>query len=56
MFADPFNTARRGRGAGAVRLPDDRGRLDARLPLEEMEYTTLPAVAEKISTRWEPLE
>jgi len=27
-----------------------------RLPLEEMEYTTMPAVAKKIESRWEPLE
>ncbi len=27
-----------------------------RLPLEEMEYTTMPAVAKKIASRWEPLE
>ncbi len=56
MFVDPFNTARRWRDAGAVRLPGDREGLDTWLPLEEMEYTTMPAVAEKISTRWEPLE
>ena len=27
-----------------------------RLPLEEVEYTTMPAVAKKIATRWQPLE
>ncbi|MGB6837984.1 MAG: fructose-1,6-bisphosphate aldolase/phosphatase [Dehalococcoidia bacterium] len=27
-----------------------------RLPLEEMEYTTMPAVAKKIASRWEPLD
>jgi fructose 1,6-bisphosphate aldolase/phosphatase len=27
-----------------------------RLPLEEMEYTTMPAVAAKLANRWQPLE
>jgi fructose 1,6-bisphosphate aldolase/phosphatase len=27
-----------------------------RLPLEEMEYTTMPAVAAKLAERWEPLD
>ena len=27
-----------------------------RLPLDEMEYTTMPAVAKKLSSRWEPLD
>ena len=27
-----------------------------RLPLEEMEYTTMPAVAKKVGERWEPLD
>jgi fructose 1,6-bisphosphate aldolase/phosphatase len=27
-----------------------------RLPMEEMEYTTLPEVAEKLADRWQPLE
>ncbi len=27
-----------------------------RLPLEEMEYTTMPAVAKKLEGRWEPTD
>jgi fructose 1,6-bisphosphate aldolase/phosphatase len=27
-----------------------------RLPMEDMEYTTMPAVAERLSDRWEPIE
>jgi fructose 1,6-bisphosphate aldolase/phosphatase len=27
-----------------------------RLPLEEMEYTTMPSVAERLEDRWEPVE
>jgi fructose 1,6-bisphosphate aldolase/phosphatase len=27
-----------------------------RLPLEEMEYTTMPAIAKKLADRWEPLD
>jgi hypothetical protein len=27
-----------------------------RLPMEDMEYTTMPAVAERIAERWEPIE
>jgi fructose 1,6-bisphosphate aldolase/phosphatase len=27
-----------------------------RLPMEDMEYTTMPAVAERIADRWEPIE
>jgi fructose 1,6-bisphosphate aldolase/phosphatase len=27
-----------------------------RLPLEEMEYTTMPAVAAKHANRWEPVD
>jgi fructose 1,6-bisphosphate aldolase/phosphatase len=26
-----------------------------RLPLDEMEYTTMPAVAERLAGRWEPI-
>jgi len=26
-----------------------------RLPLEEMEYTTLPQIMEKLADRWKPL-
>ncbi len=27
-----------------------------RLPLEEMEYTTMPTIAGKLKSRWEPLD
>ena len=27
-----------------------------RLPMEDMEYTTMPAVAERVAERWEPIE
>jgi fructose 1,6-bisphosphate aldolase/phosphatase len=27
-----------------------------RLPMEDMEYTTMPAVAERLAGRWEPIE
>jgi len=27
-----------------------------RLPLEEMEYTTMPRIAEKLQSRWEPID
>ena len=27
-----------------------------RLPMEDMEYTTMPAVAERLTGRWEPIE
>jgi fructose 1,6-bisphosphate aldolase/phosphatase len=27
-----------------------------RLPLEEMEYTTMPAIAKKLANRWEALD
>ncbi len=27
-----------------------------RLPMEDMEYTTMPSVAERLSERWEPIK
>ena len=27
-----------------------------RLPMEDMEYTTMPQVAERMHERWEPIE
>ena len=27
-----------------------------RLPLEEMEYTTMPTIAKKLTDRWQPLD
>lgn len=27
-----------------------------RLPMEDMEYTTMPAVAERLTERWGPIE
>ena len=56
LFADPsFDLARQ----RANELFDALRRLGPfephRLPLDEMEYTTMPAVAERLADRWEPL-
>lgn len=57
MFADPsFDLARQ----RANEIFDYLRRLGPfephRLPLDEMEYTTMPAVADKLADRWQPLE
>jgi fructose 1,6-bisphosphate aldolase/phosphatase len=56
LFADPsFDNARR----QASDVFDYLRRLGPfephRLPLDEMEYTTMPDVAERLTDRWEPL-
>jgi fructose 1,6-bisphosphate aldolase/phosphatase len=44
----------------ALELADHMRRMGpfepGRLPAEDMEYTTMPAVAERIAERWEPIE
>jgi fructose 1,6-bisphosphate aldolase/phosphatase len=57
MFDDPaFEPARR-QAAEIADYMRRHGPFEPhRLPLEEMEYTTMPAVAAKHADRWEPLE
>ena len=44
----------------ALELADHKRRMrpfePGRLPMEDMEYTTMPAVAERLAERWEPIE
>ncbi len=44
----------------ALELADHMRRMGpfepGRLPMEDMEYTTMPAVADRLSERWEPIE
>ena len=57
MFDDPgFDNARRKANEIADYLRSLGPFEPHRLPLEEMEYTTMPAVAAKLAERWEPLE
>ena len=57
MFDDPaYDESRRKASEVAEYLRRHGPWEPHRLPLEEMEYTTKPAVAAKIATRWEPLE
>ncbi|OGO53122.1 MAG: fructose 1,6-bisphosphatase [Chloroflexi bacterium RBG_16_68_14] len=57
MFDDPgFDEARHQANLVADYLRRHGPWEPHRLPLEEMEYTTMPAVASKLSGRWEPLE
>lgn len=46
--------------AQALELADHLRRMGpfepGRLPMEDMEYTTMPAVAERLAGRWEPIE
>ena len=57
MFDDPsFDEARHQANLVADYLRRHGPWEPHRLPLEEMEYTTMPAVAKKLSDRWEPLE
>jgi fructose 1,6-bisphosphate aldolase/phosphatase len=56
MFDDPsFDEARHQANLVADYLRRHGPWEPHRLPLEEMEYTTMPAVAKKIAGRWEPL-
>ena len=57
MFDDPAYEPTRRQAAEIADYLRRHGPFEPhRLPLEEMEYTTMPAVAKKIATRWEPLE
>ena len=51
-----FDRARR----KALELADQMRRMGpfepGRLPMEDMEYTTMPVVAERLAERWEPIE
>jgi fructose 1,6-bisphosphate aldolase/phosphatase len=56
MFDDPsFDDARREANMVASYLRKHGPFEPHRLPLDEMEYTTMPAVAEKLARRWEPV-
>jgi fructose 1,6-bisphosphate aldolase/phosphatase len=56
MFADPaFDEARR-QATVAMDYLRRHGPFEPhRLPLEDLEYTTMPAIAARIADRWEPL-
>ncbi|MCS7276471.1 MAG: fructose-1,6-bisphosphatase [Dehalococcoidia bacterium] len=57
MFDDPgFDEARRKANEVANYLRSLGPFEPHRLPLEEMEYTTMPMVAAKLAERWQPLE
>ncbi len=57
MFDDPgFDQARRKANEVADYLRSLGPFEPHRLPLEEMEYTTMPMVAAKLAERWQPLE
>ena len=57
MFDDPgFDNARRQANDVADYLRRHGPFEPHRLPLEEMEYTTMPRVAAKLSERWEPID
>ncbi len=57
MFDDPaYDEARRKASEIAEYLRRHGPWEPHRLPLEEMEYTTMPAVAKKVAPRWEPLD
>jgi len=57
MFDDPAFEPTRRQAAEIADYMRRHGPFEPhRLPLEEMEYTTMPAVAAKLTSRWEPLE
>ncbi len=57
LFADPaFDEARRQANIVADYLRRHGPFEPHRLPLEEMEYTTMPDVMKRVQDRWEPLE
>jgi fructose 1,6-bisphosphate aldolase/phosphatase len=57
MFDDPAFEPTRRQAAEIADYMRRHGPFEPhRLPLEEMEYTTMPAVAAKHANRWEPLE
>jgi len=56
MFADPSFDLARQRASELFEALRRLGPFEPhRLPLEEMEYTTLPAVAQRLADRWEPI-
>jgi fructose 1,6-bisphosphate aldolase/phosphatase len=56
MFDDPgFDEARRACNSLADHMRRHGPFEPHRLPMEEMEYTTLPLVMEKLQNRWESL-
>jgi fructose 1,6-bisphosphate aldolase/phosphatase len=57
MFDDPAYEPARRQAADIADYLRHHGPFEPhRLPLEEMEYTTMPAVAKKHAGRWEPLD
>lgn len=57
LFADPaFDRARQQAGELMDHLRRHGPFEPHRLPLDEMEYTSMPAVAERLADRWEPAE
>jgi len=57
MFADPaFDGARRQANDMADYLRRHGPFEPHRLPLEDMEYTTMPEIAGRVASRWKPLE
>jgi len=57
MFDDPgFDNARRQANEIADYLRRHGPFEPHRLPLEEMEYTTMPRVAAQLAERWEPID
>lgn len=56
MFADPAFDRARAEANAMMDYFRRHGPFEPhRLPLEEMEYTTMPAVAERLADRWEPI-
>ncbi|HSL16052.1 MAG TPA: fructose-1,6-bisphosphate aldolase/phosphatase [Actinomycetota bacterium] len=57
LFADPSFDRARDRVNEVMDYLRSHGPFEPhRLPLDEMEYTTMPAVVEKLEHRWEPVE
>jgi fructose 1,6-bisphosphate aldolase/phosphatase len=56
MFADPSFDRARDRANEVMDYFRAHGPFEPhRLPLDDMEYTTMPAVAARLTARWEPL-
>jgi fructose 1,6-bisphosphate aldolase/phosphatase len=57
MFDDPAFEPTRRQAAEIADYMRRHGPFEPhRLPLDDMEYTTMPAVAAKLTDRWQPLE
>ncbi len=57
MFADPSFDRARGMANEVMDYLRRHGPFEPhRLPMEEMEYTTLPAVGERLASRWTPID